>query len=115
MEQGSSASALAARTAGMTDEQILDLDLEQFSTGSAEQQPVGIQDDLAILDGISLTARPPNGFVNAAKLTPGNDVRGEEVSRPGAVSSLPGAEASPGSPVTPVAISTLTDASAVQA
>ncbi len=28
MEQGSSASALAARTAGMTDEQILDLDLE---------------------------------------------------------------------------------------
>ena len=33
MEQGSSASALAARTAGMTDEQILDLDLETLQSG----------------------------------------------------------------------------------
>src|ERR1700730_11132864 len=33
MEQGSSASALAARTAGMTDEQILDLDLEALQAG----------------------------------------------------------------------------------
>jgi hypothetical protein len=33
MEQGSSASALAARTAGMTDEQILDLDLETLQNG----------------------------------------------------------------------------------
>ena len=52
MEQGSSASALVARTAGMTDEQILDLDLEQFS---AERVPQGstAQDDLAILDATS--------------------------------------------------------------
>jgi hypothetical protein len=33
MEQGSSASALAARTAGMTDEQIFDLDLETLQNG----------------------------------------------------------------------------------
>ncbi len=33
MEQGSGASALAARTAGMTDEQILDLDLETLQAG----------------------------------------------------------------------------------
>ena len=33
MEQGSSASALAARTAGMTDEQILDLDVESLQNG----------------------------------------------------------------------------------
>jgi hypothetical protein len=33
MQQGSSASALVARTAGMTDEQILDLDLESLQAG----------------------------------------------------------------------------------
>ena len=60
MEQGNSASALAARTAGMTDEQILDLDLEQFSAGSTKN-PMGIQDDLAILDGTSLG--PKNGVM----------------------------------------------------
>ena len=114
MEQGSSASALATRTAGMTDEQILDLDLGELAAARAPSSSP-TQDDFAILDGTSLTARRPDGFVNAAKLIPGNDVRGEEASRLDAVSSLPGAEASPGSPVTPVAISTLTDASAVQA
>ena len=35
MQQGSSASALAARTAGMTDEQILDLDLESLQAGDS--------------------------------------------------------------------------------
>jgi len=39
MEQGSSASALAARTAGMTDEQIFDLDLETLQNGGV----VGVQ------------------------------------------------------------------------
>jgi CRP-like cAMP-binding protein len=34
MQQGSSASALAARTAGMTDEQILDLDLDALANGN---------------------------------------------------------------------------------
>src|SRR5260370_24541432 len=33
MQQGSSASALVARTAGMTDEQILDLELESLQAG----------------------------------------------------------------------------------
>jgi len=44
MEQGSSASALAARTAGMTDEQILDLDLEALQNGGgvgAQGTPAG--------------------------------------------------------------------------
>ena len=44
MEQGSSASALATRTAGMTDEQILDLDLETLQTGGgvgAQGTPAG--------------------------------------------------------------------------
>src|ERR1700681_3262088 len=44
MEQGSSASALAARTAGMTDEQILDLDLETLQNGGgvgAQGVPTG--------------------------------------------------------------------------
>jgi len=44
MEQGSSASALAARTAGMTDEQILDLDLETLQNGGgvgAQGTPAG--------------------------------------------------------------------------
>ena len=43
MEQGSGASALAARTAGMTDEQILDLDLETLQNGGG----VGAQGALA--------------------------------------------------------------------
>jgi hypothetical protein len=114
MEQGSSASALAARTAGMTDEQIFDLDLEQISADPGPGSS-GPQDDMAILNATSSTAPRTEGFVNAAKLIPGNGVRGEEASRLGAVSSLPGAEASPASPVTPVALSTPTDASAVQA
>jgi hypothetical protein len=50
MQQGSSAGALAARTAGMTDEQILDLDLEQNSSEVAPRASAA-QDDLAILDG----------------------------------------------------------------
>jgi hypothetical protein len=44
MEQGSSASALAARTAGMTDEQILDLDLEALQAGGGvltQRAPAG--------------------------------------------------------------------------
>ena len=44
MEQGSGASALAARTAGMTDEQILDLDLETLQNGGgvgAQGTPAG--------------------------------------------------------------------------
>src|ERR1700680_1447320 len=44
MEQGSSTSALAARTAGMTDEQILDLDLETLQNGGgvgAQGTPAG--------------------------------------------------------------------------
>jgi hypothetical protein len=44
MEQGSSASALAARTAGMTDEQILDLDLDTLQNGGgvgAQGTPAG--------------------------------------------------------------------------
>ncbi len=44
MEQGSSTSALAARTAGMTDEQILDLDLEALQNGGgvgAQGTPAG--------------------------------------------------------------------------
>jgi hypothetical protein len=44
MEQGSSASALAARTAGMTDEQILDLDLETLQNSGgvgAQGTPAG--------------------------------------------------------------------------
>ncbi len=49
MEQGSSASALAARTAGMSDEQILDLDLEQLAAES-RPQPSAAHDDLGILD-----------------------------------------------------------------
>jgi hypothetical protein len=53
MEQGSSAGALAARTAGMTDEQILDLDLEQISANAP--QSAAAHDDLAILDGTSLS------------------------------------------------------------
>jgi hypothetical protein len=61
MEQGSSAGALAARTAGMTDEQILDLDLAQFSAESTKE-PMGIQDDLSILDGTSLG--PQNGVMS---------------------------------------------------
>jgi len=48
MQQGSSASALAARTAGMTDEQILDLDLEQIAAESTAQPPAP-QDDLELL------------------------------------------------------------------
>ena len=62
MEQGSSASALAARTAGMTDEQILDLDLAQFSAeGAPSSSPA--QDDFAILDGTSLG--PQNGMMSS--------------------------------------------------
>jgi hypothetical protein len=60
MQQGSSASALAARTAGMTDEQILDLDLEQLSAESTPQASAA-QDDLAILDATSI--RPQNGVM----------------------------------------------------
>jgi hypothetical protein len=44
MEQGSSASELAARTASMTDEQILDLDLETLQNGGgvgAQGTPAG--------------------------------------------------------------------------
>jgi len=63
MEQGNSASALAARTAGMTDEQILDLDLEQFSAESAPQASAG-QDDMAILDTTSLAAEAPQTFLS---------------------------------------------------
>ena len=54
MEQGSSSSALAARTAGMTDEQILDLDLEQISSEVAPRASAA-QDDLAVLDATSLS------------------------------------------------------------
>lgn len=74
MEQGSSASALAARTAGMTDEQILDLDLEQFS---AERAPQGsaAQDDLAILDGTSFGAE---GTPHRGLSAPGNTSLGPE-------------------------------------
>ena len=40
MQQGSNAGAgLAARTAGMTDEQILDLDLAQFAAAAPEIAP----------------------------------------------------------------------------
>ena len=63
MQQGSSASALAARTAGMTDEQILDLDLGQFSAESAPQSSAA-QDDMAILDATSLAAEAPQTFVS---------------------------------------------------
>ena len=69
MQQGSSASALAARTAGMTDEQILDLDLEQIAAESAAQSPAP-QDDLELLGSpaTSLTAGTsfsPQGAVMA--------------------------------------------------
>jgi len=69
MQQGSSASALAARTAGMTDEQILDLDLEQIAAESAAQSPAP-QDDLELLGSpaTSLTAATsfsPQGAVMA--------------------------------------------------
>jgi hypothetical protein len=39
MQQGSNASAVAARTAGMTDEQILDLDLDALQTTSGSVAP----------------------------------------------------------------------------
>jgi hypothetical protein len=69
MEQGSSASALAARTAGMTDEQILDLDLEQLSAGgtpesSAAQDVWGIPDSPAPKSGAvgtQATSAAPSG------------------------------------------------------
>jgi len=63
MQQGNSASALAARTAGMTDEQILDLDLEQFSAESAPQSSAA-QDDMALLDATSLAAEVPQTFLS---------------------------------------------------
>ena len=72
MEQGSSASALAARTAGMTDEQILDLDLEQFSAESAPQASAA-QDDMAILDATSLAAEARPDFFKPGK---GRDAHG---------------------------------------
>src|SRR5207245_10624617 len=82
MQQGSSASALAARTAGMTDEQILDLDLEQIAAESAALPPAP-QDDLELLGSpaTSLTAgtsfspqgavmaTAPAGLDNTNKLT----------------------------------------------
>ena len=59
MEQGSSAGALAARTAGMTDEQILDLDLSQIS-GENGPQASATLDDMGILDSTSFS---PQGAV----------------------------------------------------
>ena len=61
MEQGSSASALAARTAGMTDEQILDLDLSQISGESAPQSSAPL-DDMQILDGATTSAPDDHDF-----------------------------------------------------
>jgi len=61
MEQGSSASALAARTAGMTDEQILDLDLSQIS-GENAPQPSAPLDDMQILDEATASAPDDHDF-----------------------------------------------------
>jgi hypothetical protein len=56
MEQGSSASALAARTAGMTDEQILDLDLSEISGENAPPSSAPL-DDMGILDATSFDSQ----------------------------------------------------------
>src|SRR5690348_5422251 len=78
MQQGSSASALAARTAGMTDEQILDLDLDQLSVESAPQ-PSAAKDDLAILNdaGTPFAAGPLDGLFERREAPDSHDVRGD--------------------------------------
>jgi hypothetical protein len=76
MEQGSSASALAARTAGMTDEQILDLDLSQISAENT-RQPSAPVDDMGILDGTSLRAGPLDGLFERCEAPDRHDVRGD--------------------------------------
>ena len=77
MEQGSSASALAARTAGMTDEQILDLDLEALQAGG------GVTTSLA-------AEAPLTGDFGL-----------------GGVTAVPGTNGAPGLPVQPVFRSTV--------
>lgn len=89
MEQGSSASALAARTAGMTDEQILDLDLEQFA-GESMPPPSAVDDDLAILDATSLTGRRLDSQASALEAITSPQSRS---AAPDALSSNPRGEA----------------------
>jgi|SRR5690348_12540007 hypothetical protein len=87
MQQGSGAGALVARTAGMTDEQILDLDLEQISAATAPQSSAA-QDDVAILDATSLTAGPLDGLSERAKAPDVHDFRAENAPSPGALTAL---------------------------
>lgn len=74
MEQGSSAGALAARTAGMTDEQILDLDLEAFQTGqggvgtqAAPTNSVGAPGDSSDVWGDTATPFSSQGAVTSSQ------------------------------------------------
>ena len=76
MQQGSSASALAARTAGMTDEQILDLDLSQISEENGPHSSAPL-DDMAILDATSLTGQRLDGLIECREAPDGHDVRGD--------------------------------------
>jgi hypothetical protein len=98
MQQGSNAGAgLAARTAGMTDEQILDLDLAQFAATAPEIAPEAAgEPDLWDMPAAptSLTAGPLDGQA------PGL----------GALTPVPGAEGTPGLHVQPVSKSTERDA-----
>ena len=65
MQQGSNAGAgLAARTAGMTDEQILDLDLAQFAAGAPEIAPeAGGEPDLWEIPAAPATSLSPQNGV----------------------------------------------------
>ena len=98
MQQGSNTGGgLAARTAGMSDEQILDLDLAQFAAGAPEIAPEAAgEPDLWDLPAAptSLTAGPLDGQA------PGL----------GALTPVPGAEGTPGLHVQPVSKSTGWDA-----
>jgi hypothetical protein len=64
MQQGSNAGAgLAARTAGMTDEQILDLDLAQFAAGAPEIAPeAGGEPELWEMTSLNAESAPPWGL-----------------------------------------------------
>src|ERR1700685_435594 len=64
MEQGSNAGAgLASRTAGMTDEQILDLDLAQFAAAAPEIAPEAAgEPDLWEMTSLSGDSAPHRGL-----------------------------------------------------
>src|SRR5579872_909015 len=96
MEQGSGASALAARTAGMTDEQILDLDLAQISAGSRPGSSVE-QDEWGILDSAPTTSGAAGTRATSAGPT---SVNPESAVMP---TAFPGSTKSAAAPSTPAA------------